>query len=402
MKILAIETSCDETAISILEATGEYKDAQFTVLGNALYSQAQKHAQYGGVYPTLAKREHAANLTILLEKAIKDASLYTEKDQDITDEQKKFIETTLEREPGLARTALQFLSKAEKPDIDAIAVTQGPGLEPALWVGINFARTLAFLWDLPILPVNHLEGHMIASSVEVSDENKQTYTITETNFPVLGLIISGGHTEFVYAQNWGDYKVIGATRDDSIGEAFDKVARLMGIPYPGGPELSRLAEQGRRTLLTRPAHLAKDMVTLPRPMANSDNLDFSFSGLKTAVLYYVQEKGDFTETQTKLLCAEFEEAVIDVLLKKVGRALESHQTNTLLLGGGVSANTYIRKRLTNTYKDKDVSVRLPAEGLSTDNAVMIGMAGYLMHLRKAKTKSAQDDLPADGNMKLDT
>lgn len=402
MKILSIETSCDETAVTVLEATGAYKDARFHVLGNALYSQASKHAAYGGVYPTLAKREHALNLLPLLTTALQEAGLSVTTTSKLTAEQHTFLQKLLVREGDLYRVLGTFIEKIQKPDIDAIAVTQGPGLEPALWVGINFARALSYVWDVPILPVNHLEGHIIASTVHSTDTENTQYEVTDITFPVLGLIISGGHTEFVYAEKWGDYHVIGATRDDSIGEAFDKVARLLGIPYPGGEGLSRLAVQGRQTLSTRPVHYMKDIKKMPRPMVQTDDLDFSFSGLKTAVLYQVRDLGELTDIQRTLLAAEFEEAVSDVIVKKTESALSEYPANTFVLGGGVSANKYIRARLEKMFQNPEhaCTLRLPAQGLSTDNAVMIGMAGYFMHLRNAPTKKGADELLASGNLGL--
>lgn len=404
MKILSIETSCDETAVAVLEATGSYKDAHFSVLGNALYSQANKHAAYGGVYPVLAKREHALNLLPLLTTALQDARLSVAGENKLTDEQRTFLQTLLVREEGLYRVFVTYVEKIQKPEIEAIAVTQGPGLEPALWVGINFARALSYVWDIPILPVNHLEGHIVASIVHSTDAENKQYEVTDISFPVLGLIVSGGHTEFVYAESWGVYHVVGATRDDSIGEAFDKVARLLGIPYPGGEGLSRLAIQGRQTLSTRPAHYTKDLKKMPRPMLQSDDLDFSFSGLKTAVLYQVKDLGTLNDIQRTLLAAEFEDAVSDVVIKKTELALSRYPANTFVLGGGVSANKHIRTRLERMFKEPDhtSTLRLPAQGLSTDNAVMIGMAGYFMHLRNAPTKKGTDELMASGSLGLDT
>jgi N6-L-threonylcarbamoyladenine synthase len=402
VRILAIETSCDETAVSLLEATGLYENIFFDVLGNTLYSQAKKHATFGGVYPSLAKREHAGNLVPLLEKTLQEANLSKIKKSNLTEEQHEYLKTVLAREEGLYRAFVTLIEKIERPNVDILAVTQGPGLEPALWVGINFARALSYVWNIPILPVNHLEGHIIASSVYTKEEQPKRYHVANISFPALGLIVSGGHTEFVHATQWGDYRVVGSTRDDSIGEAFDKVARLLGVPYPGGEGLSKLAKQGRQTLTTRPAHYMKDVKKMPRPMMHSNDLDFSFSGLKTAVLYQVQALGELTDIQKTLFAAEFEEAVSDLILKKTEKALEQYPANTFLLGGGVSANSYIRSRLEKMFKKHKTgcTLRLPALGLSTDNAVMIGMAGYFMYLRNATTKNATDDLSALGNLKF--
>jgi len=256
MKILAIETSCDETAVSIVEihpadsgdhsaADSEIKlqNAQFNVLGNALYSQIETHRQFGGVFPMLAKREHAKNLVPITRAALHEARLLHENYVVLSEEQKIKLEKLLHREPGLLEKVIEFLEQEEKPDIDAIAVTQGPGLEPALWVGINFAQALAVIWELPIIPVNHMEGHILSAMLKESSHAK--FLISDIKFPALALLISGGHTELVLMEKWFSYEVIGETRDDAVGEAFDKVARMLDLPYPGGPEISALAEQAR-------------------------------------------------------------------------------------------------------------------------------------------------------------
>jgi len=401
MRLLSIETSCDETAVAIVDAQGAIDDLAFTIRGNALYSQAQKHAAYGGVYPNLAKREHAMNLVPLLDAALSEARLSVLEDQTITHGQIEYLQKLLKREEGLCVALLRYAKEHRAPPVDAIAVTRGPGLEPALWVGINFARALSYLWNLPILPVNHLEGHIIASAVS-QREGTNDYVAQKLTFPVLGLILSGGHTEFVYAPTWGDYRVVGSTRDDSIGEAFDKVARLAGLPYPGGPGLSALAQKGRTAPLAHKTPVPAYAKLLPRPMLQSGDLDFSFSGLKTAALYYVKDKGELSDSDRQLLAAGFEEAVTDVLLAKTKLALSLHPTKTFLIGGGVSANTYIREHMERFFeKEADVELRLPARGLSTDNAVMIGMAGYLMHLRNTPTFTGTDELIADGTLRMD-
>jgi N6-L-threonylcarbamoyladenine synthase len=398
MKLLSIETSCDETAVAVIDAKGKETDAQFRVDGNALYSQAKKHEAYGGVYPSLAKREHARNVVPLLMEALREASLITKASTSISDESRAFLNTLLRREEGLATALIEKLQTIEKPSIDAIAVTHGPGLEPALWVGINFARALAYVWDVPIIPVNHLEGHLIASTVKNSNDGT-VYQVEPVSFPLLGLIVSGGHTELVHAKEWGTYNIIGATRDDSIGEAFDKVARILGLPYPGGPLISELAQRGRAIRRTNPAGTQSDITPLPRPMIQSGDLDFSFSGLKTAVLYMVRDIGELNDRQRALIAAEFETAVTDVLLKKLELAYATHETNTIVLGGGVSANTYLRERIAKQYPTRGM-LRLPAKGLSTDNAIMIGMAGYFMQLRNEKPLKATDSLHAVGNLKF--
>jgi N6-L-threonylcarbamoyladenine synthase len=258
------------------------------------------------------------------------------------------------------------------------------------------------MWNIPIIPVNHMEGHLIASAVATTDAGKH-YAIQDIPFPVLGLLISGGHTEFVYAKEWGAYACIGATRDDSVGEAFDKVARLLGLPYPGGPEVSRLAEKGRPMLQKREiTPLLAGKKSLPRPMIHSENLDFSFSGLKTAVKYMVRDIPEMTDELRNRICAEFEDAVAEVFIAKATRALAIHPTRTFLIGGGVSANAYIRTRIADfVAKQTDgLMLCLPAQGLSTDNAIMIGMAGYMRHLRGVPAVHGSDSLSAMGNMTL--
>jgi len=402
MKILAIETSCDETAIAIMEATGTLEQAELVVNGNALYSQAKKHAAFGGVYPSLAKREHAANLVPLCELALKEAGMHAVARVELGDETVQFLEDVLVREPGLGAACIHMLGACKKPDIDAITVTQGPGLEPALWVGINFARALARVWDVPILPVNHLEGHLLASVVSGAGTREQPFQLGQVSFPLLGLILSGGHTEFVHATNWGSYEVIGSTRDDSIGEAFDKVARLLGLPYPGGPEISRVAARARPSLNKGEVLPGVRLSPLPRPMLHSGDLDFSFSGLKTAVKYQVRDLGEFPEAVRDRIAAEFEHAVTDVVVAKTVHALEEHPVHAFVLGGGVSANRHIRTALENLFSTlaDAPTLLLPAPGLSTDNAVMIGMAGFVAHLRGVEPLAATDEIQAAGDLAL--
>src|SRR3989344_9420334 len=262
MKVLAAETSCDETGIAVVEGSARHPDTggidfEFKTLRAALLSQAHLHAEYGGVYPNLAKREHQKNLPLLFR--------------------------------GF-----------EKEEVDAIAVTYGPGLEPALWQGITFAQDLAKKWQRPLIPINHMEAHLISS---LAQEGR----LENIKLPVLALLVSGGHTEFVLMKEWFEYEVIGETLDDAVGECFDKVARMLGLPYPGGPEISKLAEKHRlqeesshkgpriSRIAEMPAlgpdHLLKDSsFRLPRPMLNTKNCDVSFSGLKTAALYALRGK----------------------------------------------------------------------------------------------------------------
>jgi len=390
MKILAIETSCDETAISILECTGDEHAATFNVLGNALLSQIDIHREFGGVFPAVAKREHAKNLVPVLAASLEEAELLHEDRQVLPDDIRTEIGTLLTREPELAEALFAFLDEAEVPDIDAIAVTHGPGLEPALWVGVNLARALAMVWKKPLIGVNHMEGHLLSALTTPNEDG--TFEIRDVTLPVLGLLISGGHTELVSMDEWLSYRLIGQTKDDAVGEAFDKVARMLALPYPGGPEISKLAEAARlRGNETLP--------TLPRPMMRDTTCDFSFSGLKTAVLYMVKDRV-LSAIEKEELAHAFEDAVSDVLFLKASRALQETSAKTLVLGGGGSANTHIRRVFTEkiAIEHPDVSLRIPEARFTTDNAIMIAIAGYYRALKKEYTRP--DEMRANGNLSL--
>lgn len=390
MRILAIETSCDETAVAIVDAEGNRARASFKVIGNALLSQIDIHRKYGGVFPALAKREHAKNLVPLLRAALEEAELAREDRQTLARGIHDGITLLLAREPGLDAAVLDFLAEMEPPKIDAIAVTAGPGLEPALWVGINFAKALALAWDKPLVAVNHMEGHVFAALAREKDGG---FGIADVELPILSLLISGGHTELVLMRDWLSYELIGATRDDAVGEAFDKVARMLGLPYPGGPEVSRLAESSRTHGLRSRAF------ELPRPMIHEASCDFSFAGLKTAVLYLLRERPAMNDADKRLVAREFEDAVAEVLWKKTERALEQTGAKTLAIGGGVSANAHIRR----VFEEKagtapGVELRIPSPTLSTDNALMIAMAGFYRASRRDFADPAT--LAADGNLRL--
>ena len=388
MKILAIETSCDETAISLIEADGDIGNMKFKVLGNSLLSQAELHKKYGGVYPSLAKREHAKNLVPLLEQTLSEGNmLILTQENPLAQEEVNTLKNLLEREPQLFVLLIAFLSHIQKPDIGAIAVTSGPGLEPTLWVGINFAKALAFVWNLPLVPVNHMEGHILSSLIK---ENK----IINMKFPALALLISGGHTELVLIKNWGKYKIIGETKDDAVGEAFDKVARMLGLEYPGGPKLSKLAQLAREENLKQP-------YSLPRPMLDTDDFDFSFSGLKTAVLYLIKEMKELSEEQKKQIAREFEDAVTEVFVKKTKKAMEQYGAKTLIIGGGVAANTTIRSSFETLLKEiyPDTALFISPLKLTGDNDIMIAAAAYLTLILK-KPLQNPSDIIADGNLKL--
>ncbi len=405
MKILAIETSCDETAVAIVEATGDERNAHFHILGNALLSQIELHKPYGGVFPSLAKREHAKNLVPLLDAALEEAELVREDTQAMSEELHNRIAETLAREEGLAEAFFDFIDECEAPAIDAIAVTAGPGLEPALWVGVSFAKALALAWDKPLVAVNHMEGHIMAA---LAGGEGDGLVIKNVALPVLALLISGGHTELVLMKEWLEYELVGRTRDDAVGEAFDKVARMLELPYPGGPEISKLAEGLRDTEANvskvRPYSDEEGLTLLtqrlPRPMLHDATCDFSFAGLKTAVLNLLKKHGGISASERSHLAREFEDAVTEVLLKKTERALVREGAQTLVLGGGVSANTHIRRVFKKAIEENapNVALRIPTASLSTDNAVMIALAGFYRALRNDFTDPAT--LIANGNLSL--
>lgn len=386
MKILSIETSCDETAVSVVEATGDFPNAVYEIRGNSLFSQIDIHKEYGGVFPAIAKREHAKTLVPMLEKALDEAGELKRGGEAVAPPELKAI---LERELGLFEQLREFANRYEKPDIDLIAVTAGPGLEPALWVGVNFAKALALLWDVPVVGINHMEGHVLASIFDAERDDM----LADISFPAIALLISGGHTELILMNDWQRYQKIGQTRDDAVGEAFDKVARLLGISYPGGPEVSKQAAEARKLKLPPYADL-------PRPMINSGDLDFSFSGLKTAVLYAVKDTG-LTDNERQALCRDFEDAVAAVLVKKVKAAIERHDAKTLIVGGGVAGNQYIKREIERALLKEfpDVTAYFPAPGLSTDNSIMIALSGHANHARRLTPQGAAT-IMANGNRSL--
>ena len=386
MRILGIETSCDETAVSLIEAGGELPNPTFKVLGDSLYSQIKIHAEYGGVFPMMAKRHHALNIVQLLAKTLQEAGEYHEATISLDPELEAKIVKLLEREDDLGKDILTLAKKIQTPKIDAIAVTFGPGLEPALWVGVNFARALSLLWNIPIIPTNHMQGHIYSVLLSATGE------MQTINFPIVSLLISGGHTELVKLIDWTKAEVIGRTRDDAVGEAFDKVARILGLPYPGGPEISKLADQHRAESTN------EDKWKLPRPMINSGDIDFSFSGLKTAVLYAVKKHGDLNEQDKKDLAREFEDAVVEVLIKKTKKAIEEVCSNTVIIGGGVSCNKAIRSAFEKLAIGENLNVILPNPKMSTDNSVMIAIAGYINLQTGLMTFDGDEVIKAVGNL----
>mgnify|MGYP001559989101 FL=1 len=378
MKILSIETSCDETALALIEAKGGLKKPRFKILKNLVASQIKIHQPFGGIVPNLAKREHIKNLPILLKKLA---------------------------------TSGCWLS----PDL--IAVTVGPGLEPCLWTGIEFAKDLAKKRNKPLLGVNHLEGHLY--SFLLSQKNLNSKKI----FPAVALIVSGGHTILLLMKDLIHYKKLGETRDDAAGEAFDKVARLLNLPYPGGPNLEKIAKQGNA-----------NAVNFPRPMIYQKNYDFSFSGLKTAVLYYLKNQtkaknlfgANIAEAEQKIservenltgtrerselggkfssgarldfiqrrrmsekrfladTAAGFQEAVIDALTAKTFRAAKEFKARSILLSGGVANNKALRQNFRREARKKKINFLAPSLEFTTDNAAMTAIAAYFSHLKNKK------------------
>ncbi len=387
MIILSIETSCDETAVSIVEANGGLKSPTFSVLGNALFSQIDIHKEYGGVFPMVAKREHAKKLPILLKETLKETQMFISYDISYEMNIWEEFKNITSREEGLYENFRKLFENVEKPKIDVISVTAGPGLVPALWVGVSFATALGKLWSIPVVGANHMEGHIASVLLDGSDGDKNNVI----RFPALALLISGGHTELVEIKGWGKYNIIGETRDDAVGEAFDKVARMLELPYPGGPHISAMADMAREKNLP---HIAK----LPRPMIHSDDFDFSFAGLKTAVLYYLRDHPDFDKSD---VAREFEDAVTEVLLKKTKKALEQTGAKTLIIAGGVIANKKLREvftRLSTEYED--LAVKIPERSLTGDNAIMIAYATYIHVSAYPELLKGEEKIIANGNLRL--
>ena len=382
MKILGIETSCDETALSILDFKSKYK---FKILSEIVLSQIDIHKEYGGVFPALAKREHLKNLFPIFLESLKKSKLLEKrkKPKKIEESKRKKIAKILERDPGNLQKLIDFYQNYKKPKIDLISVTHGPGLEIALWTGFNFARALSYLWNIKLIPTNHLEGHIFSSLI--LKKNKE-YHLEKIKFPSLGVLISGGHTELILIKDYFNYQLLGQTLDDAIGEAFDKTARLIGIEYPGGPKISILAQEFYEKYQEKLKKFKKNeyfdwfqkkfSFKLPRPMLNSNNLDFSFSGLKTAVLYLVKKQEKINLNFKRALAYEFETSVSDVLTKKIEKILKKYKINQILVGGGVSANQRIRKELEKIAKKNQIKIFFPDKKYTGDNGTMIAVAGF--------------------------
>ena len=337
MKILAIETSCDDTCAAVLEND--------RLLSSVVSSQTDLHAKWGGVVPDIAKRAHMERIEPVIIEALKKTL--------------RPAATSLDRE-----ALLKFLLR----DIDVIAVTVGPGLAIALGIGVNYAKELAIKFDKKLIGVNHVEGHILANLIK----NKEGKPERKIEFPALVLTVSGGHTKLVLVDEIGKYKVVGETLDDAAGEALDKAAKMMGLGYPGGPIIERLAETGD-----------KNYLKLPRPLSFQKNFDYSFSGLKTSFYYQIKDwpKEKIGENLANL-SASFQDAVFDSLLLKFKKAIEFYNPKTLMASGGVVSNLELRKRLRKLAKEFNTPLLMPVKKqFNTDNAAMIGLVGYYKALR---------------------
>lgn len=327
--ILAIESSCDETSVAVVR-DGEH------LLSNIVASQIKSHMRFGGVVPEIASRHHVEQITQVIATALEEASV-------------------------------------SWADIDAIAVTQGPGLVGSLLIGITAAKALAFAKAKPLIAVNHIAGHIYANQL-----------VQPMHYPLLALVVSGGHTELIYMPRDGEFEMIGDTRDDAVGEAYDKIGRVLNLPYPGGKKMDEMAQSGQ------------DVYGYPRAMINEDHYDFSFSGLKSAVLNHLhnaKQKGE--ELDANNIAASFQAATVDVLVTKTLRALEAYPVKQLLVAGGVAANQGLRSTLRTKMTEQfpQVSLYFPPLNLCGDNAAMIGAAAYTLYQRGEFSDLALDAKP---------
>ena len=311
MKTLGIETSCDETAIAIYDS----KDG---IIGESIHSQMEMHAQYGGVVPELASRDHCLKIVDVLEEALGNLSIGS---------------------------------------IDQIAYTSGPGLLGALLIGESFAQGLSTALNIPLIPINHLEGHLMSPMME----------FPQIKMPFICLLVSGGHSMIVDVKGKGQYEIIGQSQDDAVGEAFDKVAKLLDLPYPGGPHIEKLALKGK-----------SDAFEFPRPMANSNNLNMSFSGLKTAVLYTVKKISNITEEIKADIAASFQQAIVDVLITKIKKSIDTTERKEVIVAGGVAANKFLRSEFKKIEESHNIKVYYPDLKYCGDNAAMIAFVGSMM------------------------
>ena len=392
MLILGIETSCDETAAAIIKA----EKSKIDILSNVVSSQVKLHAKWGGVVPNLAAREHLKNILPIVKTSLKESGVSPE-------------------------------------DLDLIAVTNGPGLIPALLIGTTTAKTLSYLWKKPLMGIHHIEGHIYANFINsdqesrIKNQEKESYCSLLTNycFPILCLVVSGGHTQLVLMKKHLDYKIIGETLDDAAGEAFDKVARILGLSYPGGPAIAEVAKKHltptlslekerennflllNKEKVSRLADSDEVEIKLPRPMLNKKDFNFSFSGLKTAVLYLAKKNEEKLKDAhfIQAVAHEFQQAVIDVLVQKTITAAKKYKVKTVMLAGGVSANTELRNQLGEKVKEElpFAKYQIPDIKYSLDNASMIASAAYFRWQKlkdKKKLSSNWKNLKADAGLKL--
>lgn len=383
MRILSIETSCDETGIAVIEKNP--KKRKIKILSNLVFSQIKIHKKWGGVVPGLAKREHQKVLVPLLEKALKQSTLLEKEKKELCAKELNFIENILKKDEILEKKLLKFLTTYKKPNIDYIAVTYGPGLEPALWTGLNLAKTLSYTWKIPLIPINHIEAHIFINFFKKD--------IEKIDFPALCLIVSGGHTQLVLMKKLFDYKIIGDTRDDAAGECFDKTGRLLKIDYPAGPIISKLAEKGDA-----------NFHQFPRPMINFKNFDFSFSGLKTSVLYFLKDKEtSYINKNKENICASIQKAIIDVLVFKSLKATKKFKIKTIVLGGGVASNMQLRKELKKNFNKNanNTKIIMSEPKLNTDNGLMIAItAFYKLKYKNFKNIKNLGKIKVVANLKL--
>jgi len=399
MKVLGIETSCDDTGIAILEMEGPCFPPSIQIKANLVSSQVKIHRPWGGVVPTLAKREHQKNLLPLLKKSLDRINqLHPEKTVLSRSKKESLTKIFFKSEKWLKVISL-FLQSYRPPNIDLIAVTQGPGLAPALWAGVNFAQALSFGWGLPLVPVNHLEAHFLSSWLPENGIPRP-----KPVFPLIALIVSGGHTQLVFADRFSHYQLIGETRDDAAGECFDKTARLLGLGYPGGSPIAQAAEKWQ-TIISQPRKnipAVIEDISLPRPMIQAKNFDFSFAGLKTAVSYLHQRlpltvKNSFFYPLK--MADEIQQAINDVLLKKMVRAARDFRVKGIVLSGGVSANQQLRERLAEKCKENRLLFFRPPLAFAMDNAAMIALTGYC-HQQEAVPLCRIPGLQAEANLSL--
>lgn len=328
--ILSIESSCDETSVSVI-ADGQ------RILSNTVLSQIDSHKRFGGVVPEVASRHHVEGIIPTIDTALEDAQVTMK-------------------------------------DIDAVAVTEGPGLIGALLVGINAAKALAFAYDKPLIPVHHIAGHIYANHLE-----------EPLTFPLMALIVSGGHTELIYMKDHLSFEVVGETRDDAVGEAYDKVARTIGLGYPGGPKVDQLAAEG------------EDTYDFPRVWLEKDSFDFSFSGLKSAVInkqHNLKQKGETVNTAN--IATSFQNSVVEVLVGKAIQACETYDVKHLIVAGGVASNRGLRREMTRACEEHEIQLSIPSPKLCTDNAAMIGAAAYYLYLNDVRA-----DMALNGRSSID-